>query len=101
MAKATRVHSTPRRTAPNIERPPRDPMDIAHSRLEPRICDCLHMAELAAMAIDQTLNDKNHPITDDEIATVMFAVYQLTVGVRTLHAPYYEGANARGKAVRA
>jgi hypothetical protein len=26
-------------------------MDLAHSRLESPICDCLHMAELAAMAV--------------------------------------------------
>ena len=86
MTQADSVHSTPLTNTSKIDL---YPDRSALTGLESAICDCHHMAELAAIVVDQHLADNKTAPTEDEIATVMFAVYQLTVMVRVVHKKFY------------
>jgi hypothetical protein len=91
MTQATRVHSTPRRTAPKIK-----PLQTAASScgqsyrsLESQMTECLLMADVAAIVAHDTLSDSEPRISADQAGAVTFAVYQLANAVRELHAQYF------------
>ena len=90
MPKATRVHSTPRRTASKIKPVQRPARSCGHSyrSLESTMTECLLMADVAAMVAHDTLSDSEPRISADQAGAVTFAVYQLTNAVRELHAQY-------------
>ena len=90
MAKATRVHSTPRRTASKIKPVQRPARSWGHSyrSLESQMTECLLMADVAAIVAHDTLSDSEPRISADQAGAVTFAVYQLTNAVRELHAQY-------------
>jgi hypothetical protein len=98
MAKATRVHSTPRLTASKIEPVKQAAHSCGHSyrSLESTMTECLLMADVAAIVTHDTLSDSEPRISADQAGAVTFAVYQLTNAVRELHAQYFNGF---GKAV--
>jgi hypothetical protein len=89
MPKATRVHSTPRRTASKIK-PVQAARSCGHSyrSLECQMTECLLMADVAAIVAHDTLSDSEPRISADQAGAVTFAVYQLTNAVRELHAQY-------------
>ena len=93
MPKATRVHSTPRRTASKIKPVQRPARSCGHSyrSLESTMTECLLMADVAAMVAHDTLSDSEPQISADQAGAVTFAVYQLTNAVRELHAQYFGG----------
>jgi hypothetical protein len=93
MPKATRVFSTPRRTAPEIKPVQRAAHSCGHTyrSLESAMTECLLMADVAAMVAHDTLSDSEPRISGDQAAAVTFAVYQLTDAVRELHAQYFNG----------
>jgi hypothetical protein len=99
MAKATRVHSTPRRTASKIKPCQKAAHSCGHSyrSIEGTMTECLLMADVAAIVAHDTLSDSEPRISADQAGAVTFAVYQLTNAVRELHAQYF---SAFEKAVR-
>jgi hypothetical protein len=93
MAKATRVHSTPRRTASKTKPVQQAAHSCGHNyrSLESAMTECLLMADVAAIVAHDTLSDSEPRISGDQAAAVTFAVYQLTTAVRELHAQYFGG----------
>jgi hypothetical protein len=93
MAKATRVHSTPRRTASKIKPVPMDARRCGDSfrSLECQMTECLLMADVAAIVAHDTLSDSEPRISAEQAGAVTFAVYQLTSAARELHAQYSKG----------
>ena len=91
MAKAKRVHSTPRRTASKIKPVQMAARSCGHSfrSLESTMTECLLMAHIAAIVAHDTLSDSEPRISADQAGAVTFAVYQLTNAVRELHAQYF------------
>jgi hypothetical protein len=85
MAKATRVHSTPRRTASKIEHPPaKKPAKVTDAErealyraLENPVCECARMADIA---LDAQCSEKDYAI---------FAVGKLCEMVLALREIYY------------
>ena len=108
MAKATRVHSTPRRTAPKIKPIPQVQQPATKERicgqsyrsLESQVTECFLQAEVAAIVVHDTLSDAEPSVTADTAMAVTHAVYQLVADVRALHAQYYEYLASAGKAVQ-
>jgi hypothetical protein len=93
MTQATRVHSTPRRTASKIKPLQKAARSRGHGyrSLESQMTECLLMAEVAAIVAHNTLSDSEPRISADQAAAVTFAVYQLTNAVRDLHSQYSKG----------
>jgi hypothetical protein len=99
MAKAKRVHSTPRRTASKIKadsvKNPGQP-DLDHAEafrdLEAPIASLFCMAEIAA----EVTNERN---TDERIEMTHFAVYRLRDVIRDLRDEYLKGLHT-GKALQ-
>jgi hypothetical protein len=93
MAKATRMHSTPRRTVSKIKpvQKPARSCGQSHRSLESQMTECLLMADVAAIVAHDALSDSEPRISADQAAAVTFAVYQLTNAVRELHAQYFGG----------
>jgi hypothetical protein len=80
MTQADSVHSTP---PTNTSK--------AQNSLESQITECFLMAELAAIAVNATLSDREPQITADQAAAVCQAVYQLAEAVRELRTQYFDG----------
>jgi hypothetical protein len=95
MAKAKRVHSTPRRTASKIKADHPEQRDLDHAEafrdLEGLIGSLFCMAEIAA-------DIANGTTTKERIEMTHFAVFRLRDMIRDLHAEY-RGALGGGKAV--
>jgi hypothetical protein len=97
MTQATRVHSTPRRTAsktkptPPIQQPATKEVICGHGyrSLESQMTECFLIAEVAAIVVHDTLSDSEPRISADQAGAVTFAVYQLTNAVLGLHAQYF------------
>jgi hypothetical protein len=97
MAKATRVHSTPRRSASKIDPPKPLTSDEkaaryqhlaeAYLRMEAVICDVNNMATLAQ---DAVMNDVGVCASKDTNSLAHFAVYHLVDMIRDLHKQYLE-----------
>jgi hypothetical protein len=105
MAKATRVHSTPRRTASKIkaEKPAaRISADVsdaqAYGELESQVTECFLQAEVAAIVVHDTLSDAEPSVTADAAMAVTHAVYQLVAEVRALRKQYFEHLESGGRA---
>jgi hypothetical protein len=85
MAKATRVHSTPRRTASKVQHPPaKKPAKVTEAEravlygaLENPVCECARMADIA---LDAQCEDKVYAV---------FAVNKLCEMVLALREIYY------------
>jgi hypothetical protein len=108
MAKATRVHSTPRRTASKIKAQPttEDHIRIDASRthtyleLECRVTECFMQAEVAAIVVHDTLSARVPEVTADQAMAVTHAVYQLVADVRALRSQYFGYLESDTKAVQ-
>jgi hypothetical protein len=91
MTKATRVHSTPRRTASKIKPSTADDAGTlrehatAYSLLEPAICDAANMAAITTQAMCEADGNAG----EDEKRLAYFAVYHLCDMVRDLRETYY------------
>jgi hypothetical protein len=85
MAKAKRVHSTPRRTAPKIQHPPAKKLAkitdanraALYGALENPVCECARMADIA---LDAQCSEKDYAI---------FALGKLCEMVLSLREIYY------------
>lgn len=85
MAKATRVHSTPRRTASKIQHPPAKKSTkiteaeraVLYGALENPVCECARMADIA---LDAQCSEKDYAI---------FAVGKLCEMALSLREIYY------------
>jgi hypothetical protein len=106
MAKAKRVHSTPRSTASKIDANPaariiRTVSDAqAYGELECQVTECFLQAEVAAIVVHDTLSDLVPEVTADQAMAVTHAVYQLVADVRALRAQYFGYLESDTKAVR-
>ncbi len=60
--------------------------------------ECFLMADIAAIVAHDTLSDSEPRISADQAGAVTFAVNQLANAVRELHAQYFKGFDATGRA---
>ena len=104
MAKATRVPSTPRRTASKIKAWPtaRISRDVsaaqAYGELESQVTECFLQAEVAAIVVHDTLSDAEPSVTAADTAmAVTHAVYQLVADVRALRKLYFDHLESGGR----